>query len=70
MTKCMNRVTFVFGAAGQVYKQTDEFVYLGAIVCKDGDLTVEMCYWPIYASKGMARHYTTCLLYTSDAADE
>ena len=42
MTECMDRVTFVAEAAGQVYKQTAKFVYLGATVCENADLTVEI----------------------------
>ena len=40
MTKGMDRVTFVTEAAGQVYKQAAKFVYLGATVCENIDLTV------------------------------
>ena len=42
MAKRMDRVTFFAEAAGQVYKQTAKFVYLGATVCENADLTVEI----------------------------
>ena len=42
MTKRMDRVTFVTEAAGQVYKQTAMFVYLGATVCENADLSIEI----------------------------
>ena len=42
MTKGMGRGTFVTEAASQVYKQTAKFVYLGATVCGNADLTVEI----------------------------
>ena len=35
-------VAFVTEAAGQVYKQTTELVYLGATVCKNTDHTAEI----------------------------
>ena len=38
----MDRVTFVTEAARQVYTQTAKFVYLGATVCENADLTVEI----------------------------
>ena len=41
MTKCMEKVTVVTEAAGQVYKQTAKFVYLGETVHENADLTVE-----------------------------
>ena len=62
MTKIMDRVTFVTEAAGQVYKQTAKFVYLGATVCKNADLLSSStctCYWPTYVSDDMACHSTT-----------
>ena len=42
MTKSMDRVTFVTEAAGQVYKKTARLVNLGATVCENPDLTVEI----------------------------
>ena len=42
MTKRVDRVTFVTEAAGQVYKQTAKFACLGATVCENADLTVEI----------------------------
>lgn len=42
MTKRIGRVTFVYEAAGQVYKQTIKFLYLGATVCENGDLATEI----------------------------
>ena len=42
MTNGVDRVAFVTEAAGQVYKQSAKFVYLGTIVCENADLTVEM----------------------------
>ena len=38
----MDRVTFVSEAAGQAHKETAEFVYLGATVCENAVLTVEI----------------------------
>ena len=42
MTKGMDRVTFVPEAVSLVYKQTAKFVYLGATMCENADLTVEI----------------------------
>ena len=42
MTKGMDRVTFVTEAAGQVCKQSAKFVYLGATMCENADLTVDV----------------------------
>ena len=42
MTKGMDRVTFVTEAAGQVHKQSAKFVYLGATVRQNADVTVEI----------------------------
>ena len=42
MTNGMDRGTFVTEAAGQVYKKTARFMYLGAIVCDNADCTVEI----------------------------
>ena len=41
ITKGTDRVTFVTEAAGQVYKQSAKFVYLGPTVCENADLAVE-----------------------------
>ena len=41
MTKGMDMVTFATEAAGQIYKQTTKFLYIGATVCKNADVTVE-----------------------------
>ena len=42
MMKCMDRVAFVTEATGQVHKQTAKFVYLGATVRQNADVTVEI----------------------------
>ena len=56
MTKGMNRVNFVTETAGQVYKQTAKFVYLGATVCEDADLTVEVNRRVLLANLRLRRH--------------
>ena len=56
MTKIMDRVTLVTEAAGQVYKQTAKFVYLGATVCENADLTVEINRRPILANLRLRRY--------------
>ena len=38
-TKGGGKVSFTINAAGQVYKQTNEFVYLGGAVTADRDLS-------------------------------
>ena len=62
MTKGTDTSIFVTEAAGQVYKQTATFVYLGVTVCEDVDLlsrSTGACYWPICVSGVMAYHCTT-----------
>ena len=41
-TKGGVKVSFTISAAGQVYKQTIEFVYLGGAITADGDLSIEI----------------------------
>ena len=41
-TKGGAKVSFTISAAGQVYKQTIEFVYLGGAITADGDLSIEI----------------------------
>ena len=41
-TKAGEKVSFTINAAGQVYKQTIEFVYLGRAITADRDLSVEI----------------------------
>ena len=36
------KVSFTINAAGQVYKQTVEFVYLGGAITADRDITIEI----------------------------
>jgi len=40
MTKGMDMVTFATEAAGQIYKQTTKFLYIGATVCKNANRRV------------------------------
>ena len=42
MTTRMDRVTFVAEAAGEMYKQTTKFVYLGETVCKNANFPAEI----------------------------
>ena len=41
-TKGGGKVSFTINAAGQVYKQTIEFVYLGGAITADRDLSIEI----------------------------
>ena len=41
-TKGGKKVSFTINAAGQVYKQTIEFVYLGGAITADRDLSIEI----------------------------
>ena len=41
-TKGGGKVPFTINAAGQVYKQTIEFVYLGGAITADRDLSIEI----------------------------
>ena len=41
-TKGEGNVSFTINAAGQVYKQTIEFVYLGGAITADRDLSIEI----------------------------
>ena len=41
-TKCGGKVSFTINAAGQVYKQTIEFVYLGGAISANRELSIEI----------------------------
>ena len=41
-TKGGGKVSFTINAAGLVYKQTIKFIYLGAAITTDGDLSIEI----------------------------
>ena len=41
-TKGGGKVSFTINAAGQVYKQTIELVYLGGAITADRDLSIEI----------------------------
>ena len=41
-TKGGGKVSFTINAAGQVYKQTIEFVYLGGSITADRELSIEI----------------------------
>ena len=63
-TKGMDRVIFIIEAAGQEYKRTAKLVYLGAPVCENADLTVEINRHVLlanllYVSDGMVVYCTT-----------
>ena len=62
ITNGMDSVTFATEAAGQVYKQSTNFLYLGASVCKNADHAFEIkrrVLPPTYVSEGTACLRTT-----------